>query len=358
MKRPWHAILPPAVLLLAAAALAGALQAQEPSAPMPASAGAGQNPQSPADATIRVNTNIVLVPTLVEKRSGEVVYGLGPKDFIVEDNGIPQKVQVDDDLDAQPVSLVVAVERGRAAALEFDKFARLGSLLELFLGQGHGEAALVVFDSKPVYLEGFTTNTDRITRHLRNLEPGDGGAAILDTVGYAVDLLATRPSDHRRILLLIGESRDHGSRMVSAKEVVARIGSSNTLVISLTYSPSKAQLLADLRGSARGEPSGNTADLLAPLMMAVAAVHKNVARELATMSGGEYTTFTREKGLEERVSEVASHARNRYILSFRPTDLTPGLHRLSVGLTADYSAQVVARTNYWAGPLSSTATGK
>jgi hypothetical protein len=45
---------------------------------------------------------------------------------------------------------------------------------------------------------------------------------------------------------------------------------------------------------------------------------------------------------------VAQHARNRYMLSFTPTDPTPGLHTLRVGLTQDYGAHVVARANYWA----------
>jgi hypothetical protein len=66
------------------------------------------------------------------------------------------------------------------------------------------------------------------------------------------------------------------------------------------------------------------------------------------MSGGEYAPFTRERGFEDRVAEVASHARNRYVLSFRPTDLTPGLHELRVKLNDDYGAKVVARTSYWA----------
>ena len=48
------------------------------------------------------------------------------------------------------------------------------------------------------------------------------------------------------------------------------------------------------------------------------------------------------------VAEVASHARNRYILSFHPTDLTPGLHTIEVKLTQDYGAHVVARNSYWA----------
>ena len=99
----------------------------------------------------------------------------------------------------------------------------------------------------------------------------------------------------------------------------------------------------------RGEGGvGPTMNIMTPLMMAIAAVHKNVAKEIALMSGGEYTTFTREKAFQEDIAQVAKHARNRYLLSFHPTDRTPGLHILKVRMAQDYGARVIARANYWA----------
>jgi len=51
----------------------------------------GSRAESP---TIRVTTNEVLVPTLVEKpHGGGIVYGLKQSDFVVEDNGVPQMAQ-------------------------------------------------------------------------------------------------------------------------------------------------------------------------------------------------------------------------------------------------------------------------
>jgi VWFA-related protein len=295
--------------------------------------------------TIHVQTSEVLVPTLVEAAHGEVVYGLGPNDFTLTDNGVSQQIHVDDDMDNEPVSVVVAVEKGRMSALEFDKINHLAPLLDLFLGDGQSKAALVSFDSKPHTVVGFTGDSDRIGDGLRHLEPGDGGAAIFDTVAYAVTLLESQPKNYRRVLLLISETRDHGSKDVNPQRLVEKIGSSNTLVLSVSFSPSKALLLHDLQNPYQ---TGGVADLLTPLMMAIQAVRKNVAREIAVMSGGEYAPFTTERGFEDRIQEVAKHARNRYLLSFRPTDSTPGLHVLDVKLARDYAARVVARTSYWA----------
>ncbi len=295
--------------------------------------------------TIRVNTSVVLVPTLVEKSSGAVVYGLQPKDFTLLDNGVRQSVHVDEELDSSPVSLVICMERGRDAALEFDKFARLGPLLELFTGEDRGDVALVVFDSRPVYLQGFQKDTSNIQQDLQQLPPGDGGAAILDAAGYSIGLLDSRPPDHRRVLLLISETRDHGSRVVTIPQLVERIGITNTLVLSLTFSPATAELIDWGKGNTNG---GTELNVMAPLVMAINAMRRNTPKTLASMSGGEYGSFNTDKAFESRVAEVANHVRNRYMLSFRPTDLTPGLHTIKVSLTEDYKAHVVARASYWA----------
>ena len=45
---------------------------------------------------------------------GGIVYGLKQSDFVVEDNGVPQKIHVQEELDTAPVALVVAMEEGRA----------------------------------------------------------------------------------------------------------------------------------------------------------------------------------------------------------------------------------------------------
>lgn len=322
------------ILALLTVAGAPALHAQQQPA-----ADANLNPP-----TFRVSTNLVVVPTLVEKPSGDIVYGLQPADFALYDNGVQQKIQVDDDLDIQPVSLVVCVERGRDAPLEFSIIRRLGPLLDLFAGGTRGDAALVAFDSRPVWVDPFTADTGLIAHDLAQLPAGDGGAAIVDAVGYSVNLLEQQPANRRRILLLISESRDHGSHYFNIPQLVERIGTSNTLVLSLVFAPSKSEIINWARGNLGDGPELN---MLAPLLMTINAMRRNTPRTLAALSGGEYAPFTREKAFEKRVAEEANHARNRYILSFHPTDLTPGLHTIQVKLTQDYGARVIARNSYW-----------
>jgi VWFA-related protein len=325
----------PAWLALTAAAAAQQMPQAEPPLALPT---------AHSDApTLRVNANEVLVPTLVEKRGGGVVYGLRQGDFVLEDNGVPQKIRVQEEMDTAPVSLVVAVEQGGVSVLEFDKLAKLGPLLDLFLSDGRSQAALVGFDSKPHLIRDYTHSSEQINQDLKHLGMGDGGDAILDTVSYAVDLLESQPKEYRRVLLLISEERDHGSKHTKTEQLIEKIGRSDVLVLSVSFSPARAELLHDLKDNG----DNRTMNMVSTLFMLVQAFKKNVTKEVAHMSGGEYTTFTGDKGFESRVVESAKHARNRYLITFSPSDPSPGLHTIQVRTAVDYGARIVARANYW-----------
>jgi len=329
----------PVLLVFAASVGAQQLPPVEPPQPMPSARTGAQS----AATTLHVTADEVLVPTLVEKPGAGVVYGLKADDFVLEDNGVPQKIRVQEEMDTAPVALVVAVEQGGASVLEFDKLAKLGPLLDLFLSDGKGQAALVGFDSKPHLLHDFTHTSEEINQGLKHLEPGDGGDAILDTVSYAVDLLQFQSKEYRRVLLLISEARDHGSKHTKPAQLIRKIGQSDVLVLSVSFSPTKTELLHDIKDSG----DERTMNMFSTLAMVVQAFKRNVSKEVAHMSGGEYNTFTADKGFEKRVVESAQHARNRYLITFSPSDPSPGLHTIRVRLAQDYGARIVARANYW-----------
>lgn len=326
------------VLLLPVSMASQQLPPIEPPKPMPSTKG--------DIPVLHVTTNEVLVPTLVEKRGGGIVYGLKPSDFELEDNGITQKIHVQEEMDTAPVALVVAVQEGGASALEFDKLARVGPLLDVFLSDARSQAALIEFDSRPYLIHDFTHSTDDLDQALKHLEPGDGGAAILDTVNYGVDLLEAEPESYRRVLLLISERRDHGSRHTRPVELIRKIGRSDVLILSVSFSPSGAELIHDAQDSG----DDRTLNMVSALVMAVKAFKKNVAKEIAEESGGEYTTFVSDKKFEQRVVDAAKHMRNRYLITFSPSDPTPGLHTIRVQTTIDLHARIVARANYWMQP--------
>jgi len=336
--RAWN--FPFVILLFGLAQAAGRTQQLPPAeGPQTMPVPQGENP------SLRVTTTEVLVPTLVEKKGGGILYGLKQKDFVLEDDGVPQKIRVQEELDTAPVALVVAVEEGGMSPLEFEKLATLGPLLDVFLSDARSQVALVGFDSTQHLIEDFSHAGDKVNEDLAHLEPGDGDAAILDTVNYAVTLLEDEPKEFRRVLLLISEERDHGSKHTKAVDLIKKIGESDVLVLSVSFSPAAAEFAHD----AMDNGDDRTMDMVGALVAAVKAFKKNVAKEIAQESGGEYATFLSDKKFEARVVSAARDARNRYLITFSPSNPAPGLHTIKVRMAEDYGARIVARANYWAG---------
>lgn len=209
------------------------------------------------EPTFNSQSNLVLVPTMVKGEKGNVVYGLRAQDFIVEDDGVEQAVQLDEAAEAAPVSLVIAVQCGRRAWREFARMHGLASMLDPVLSDKNNQAALLFFDSKLNLARDFTSNGDLIEEDLKTLQPGDSGAAMLDAVAYSLRLLAKLPEGRQRVLLLISETRDHGSRFAKLDDVIALVGVTNTAVYTLPFSPSLSQVLETERGSNRDEAYWN-----------------------------------------------------------------------------------------------------
>jgi VWFA-related protein len=302
---------------------------------------------SSQDTTFHSQSNVVVIPALVKSAKGDVVYGLEAKDFLVEDDGVEQVVHLDEAAEGSPVSLVVAIQRGRRANYEFPRMRGLGAMLDPMLEAGLGKVAIVEFDSRVQLIQDFTGNSERIAGTLRELQPGDGGAAIVDAVDYSVRLLEKVPKERQRVLLLISETRDHGSHEAKVEDVVAAIGQSNTAVYALAFSPSRSNVLDTMRGNNTNEMHPSP-DLLAPLFMAAEAMKKNTPKAVAAMTGGEYELFATAKGFDARMIDFTNHVHSRYLLSFEPKSPHAGLHRLRVRLRDTGDSVVLARSSYWA----------
>ena len=137
--------------------------------------------------TLQTQSNVVLVPTTVQTRHGEMIYALKPEQFVVEDNGVPQTIHLDEDTDALGLSLVVVVQCSRSAGWEFPKLAGLGPMIDGIAGGAPREVAIVEYGSAPLLLGKFSSRTDAMGDALSQLQPcEDPDASTLDAVAYAL----------------------------------------------------------------------------------------------------------------------------------------------------------------------------
>ncbi|CAN5556687.1 hypothetical protein BH10ACI4_BH10ACI4_37900 [soil metagenome] len=320
-----------------------------------------------AQDTLRTTTTLVVVPTLVQTTSQDVVYTLTADDFLLTDNGTPQKIKLEP-TSTQPLSLVVLVQTGGPATRELQYYAHLETMLAALLEDGtsspsKNQVSIVNFDSKPEGASPFTANVAEWTDAINHPEPGDSRAAILDAIAYALRLLNDQPATNRRAILLISQPTDDGSK-TTLKEILRTTGETNTAIYTLTFWPEKEALKNAFKDPAHLNPPKDFGagsfqgyfDLSMPLNLLFSTMQKNVAANIATLTGGEAATFTNQHSLEAELATLTTHIRNRYLLTFQPASPKPGLHILAVRLPLHPELSVSARTTYWsAEPQTSPA---
>jgi hypothetical protein len=118
----------------------------------------------------KTRSDLVFLPTLVHKPNGDVVYGLKPDQFVVEDNGVRQAVTIEEDPDTAGISLVV-VQCGLSAPAEFAKLKGLGAMINAITGDAPHEVAVIGYSDRPYLLGDFTSDPDAVSHALAKLAP-------------------------------------------------------------------------------------------------------------------------------------------------------------------------------------------
>ena len=304
-----------------------------------------------------------MVPTLVRSASGELVGDLKAEDFKLIDNGVEQKISVEK-VEKQPIAVAVLMQTGGVAFRQFQNYSTMNMMLTLLPVSSSHRVGIVTFDSHPEEIWNFPPMADGLQYAFSHPASGDRGAAILDAVNLAIDMLQQQPASFRRIILLLSQAQDCGSK-TSAADVVRHLGQSNTTIYSVTFSPKKglpnaeSSVPCDLtpinRLSSDRAPIG-TLQQSESLSAILKAMGDDTAAEVAALSGGGQVRLDSKNDLEHELSILANHFSKTYTLSFRPGSKEAGLHSIRVEAVGGRGRlNVAARRIYW---LAESAKGK
>jgi VWFA-related protein len=332
------------------------------------------------DSRFDVRSRLVIVPVAVTDLKGRSIDGLEASDFLLFDNGRPQKATVDTiDTGVAPVALVIAVQSSGISAAVLEKVHKIGAMIQPLITGDRGCVGLVSFDEGVRWLQDCTSDPDSLDLAFDKLQPElrpgeDKEARMLDAVQSAIEHLRRRPNA-RRVLLLISESRDRGSETALDVATVAAQHAGVT-VYAATYSalktaftsklpvsqprrPLKPKTPNDELGTVNSNPPGrnNPWPKIPPPEQQVdalggigelARLYKTNATEVLTKStGGTTFPFTRQKALEEAIGKLGAELHTQYVLSFAPEASAPGYHSLEVRLARPGEFRLRARPGYW-----------
>jgi VWFA-related protein len=331
---------------------------------------------------LTVRSTLVEVPVLVKTKGGQVVFALTADDFVLTDDGVPQQIRIEQDTDSQPLALAIVAEIGGAGAPHLADYAALDAILDTLVGNVEHRVALISFDSQPRLRMAFTHNEADVSAKLSQLNPGDNGAAILDGIAMAVEQLRAQPPRFRRAILLLSETHDQSSK-TKLSEALRLISDANITMYSFGFSSTGAAVsheaskferpdepgpqhgcfsrdgtdpvsMAEYQGHYSKQVLDCISDLAPPLRLATMAflaasdgLRKNTASSVAGLTGGEFFHFHDAKDLKAGLIRIGNDVPNYYVLSFRPSSLTPGLHALHLEIKGRPDLVFRARSEYW-----------
>jgi VWFA-related protein len=333
---------------------------------------------TPADYLIRVPVEVVTAPVIVYSREGGYVSGIRPDQFKLWDNRQPQQLTVDETF--TPISLVIAVQANSHVQGLLPAVSRIGNLVQPLLVGDQGEVAVLAYDSRVRLLQDWTSDSTKVTEAVKKIYPGSTSNRMVDAVVEGTRMLRSRPKERRRVMLLIGETRDLGSES-RARETAIAMQLANIMFYAVDMSRFITTLTApppvprpnnlppamspSIPSNYAATPTnvmiatggdGSSAQFI-PLMVELfrdaKAIFKDNPVELFTKAtGGSEFGFHGTHTLEEALQHVGEELHSQYTITYHPTNRNEfGFHEIEIDVTGHPDVKRIQhRPGYWLGP--------
>jgi Ca-activated chloride channel homolog len=186
-----------------------------------------QEPQ----ATIRTEVALVNVIFSAVDRKNRVLEGLKGSDFLVFEDGKPQKIEFFSDLGKKstvPLTIALLIDTSGSVKtkLEYEK-ATAAEFFKNVLRKSRDLALIIQFDSEVNLVQDFTDDTGRLIRALDSLQAGNS-TSLYDAVFLAVDE-KLKSETGRKIIVAITDGEDTSSKL--RKEVAIEEAQRNDVLI-------------------------------------------------------------------------------------------------------------------------------
>jgi Ca-activated chloride channel family protein len=271
---------------------------------------AGAIPMVAQDATFSARIDIVRVDVLVLS-GGQPLRGLRPEDFEVQDNGVPQQIDLMS-FEQIPVNAILALDMSGSVAGERLDALRRASRALLDALKPDERAALISFSRAVVLRSPLTTDIAGVRSALDLAQPF-GDTSLIDA-SYA-GLVLGESGAGRPLLIVFSDGLDTAS-WLTAESVLDTARRSDTVVYGVSI-----------------------AGLWKPPFL----------RDLSALTGGTLFEVESTNTLSRVFLNVLEEFRQRYLVSYSPRGVSKtGWHRLDVRIR-NRSVTIKARPGYLAG---------
>ena len=250
--------------------------------------------QESADATMKVDVNLVNVFVTVTDQHGAPIGGLTKDNFILKEDDHQQLIKVFDRESALPLSIALAIDTSLSTRHDLPleqasakRFAH--EIIRPIDGLSVYAFSEVVNEATP----GYTSDLKRIDESIEHIRVG-AATALYDAIYLASRALDRRKG--RKVIVLITDGGDTISK-VDYKEAVRASEEAEAIVYSIIVVP--------IESSAGRETGGEHALI-----------------QLSEDTGGKFYYATSVAQLDEAFRKISDELRTQYLLAYYPSQRT------------------------------------
>jgi Ca-activated chloride channel homolog len=245
-----------------------------------------------SNTTIRVHSDLVLIPVTVTDGHGRIITGLTKEHFTLYEDKVEQVIRHFASED-NPVSIGLVFDASDSMSPRLQK-AREAVYALLNSTNPEDEFFLVRFSDRADLVTGMTRDREEIRRRVASLRLG-GSTALLDAVMLARKELRRARYD-RKAIVIISDGADNSSRC-SVSQLKEAVREADVLIYAIGITEASVPSFPNqgLNGS-------------------------YLINEIATETGGRLFEVSKVKQLPDIAGKISAWLRSQYVLGYAPNN--------------------------------------
>lgn len=186
-----------------------------------------------ADETIKIETRLVSVPTIVSDRNGRYIPNLTKADFIVLQDGVQQNIEFFAATE-EPINVALLIDTSQSTRPVLDDIKDSAKAFIKLL-RLHDRAMIVSFDYDVHILSSLTADQEQLKRAINEAEIPRGivGTTLRDAAYQTINQTFAGIKGRKAVIVLT-DGKDAGSR-ISKADLLYSLEESDTLVYTVMF---------------------------------------------------------------------------------------------------------------------------